>query len=229
MQQEEGSGADGNEPAPSFLQHAAVLRLRASWWRREKMQNRRCDLLILRKRKNKKKKKTTAKIKTVKLKAKKYELGAGHSGHKRQNKAQMWGTQIRIAEDKSHLVVNEKPKPKKTRAPVWWLLRLWVVGLSVPWSVWSVWLLAGWLGVPASSFELRPRYNCFLDYFDLEKEDTFMLGHQCHQYTWFGPHVGTASGVPWSCSLDSSAAVAKQLALRVLAEWMRSGTWGSAL
>ena len=77
-----------------------------------------------------------------------------------------------------------------------------------PWSVWSVWLLAGWLGVPASSFELRPRYNCSLDYFDLEKEDSFMLGHQCHQYTWFGPHVGTASGVPWSCSLDSSAAVA---------------------
>ena len=59
-----------------------------------------------------------------------------------------------------------------------------------PWSVWSVWLLAGWLGVPASSFELRPRYNCSLDYFDLEKEDSFMLGHQRHQYTWFGPHVG---------------------------------------
>ena len=97
--------------------------------------------------KKQKKKKTNAKIKTVKLKAKKYELGAGHSGHKRQNKAQMWGTQIRIAEDKSHhMVVNEKPKTKKTRASVWWLLRLWVVGLSVPglFGLSGFWL-AGWV------------------------------------------------------------------------------------
>ena len=121
--------------------------------------------------------------------------------------------------DKSHRLVVTKAGSRRT------------VGLG---SVWSVWLLAGWLfglAVPVSSFELRPRYNNSLDYFALEEEESFRFGHFCHQYNWFGPTVvlprachGVACGNRQRRRLSSW-----QLVLRVQNGWMRSTTWVLAL
>ena len=139
--------------------------------------------------------------------------------------ARLKGTQTRNAPVKSHpVMVNEKQKnmhDKSHRLVVTKAGSRRTVGLG---SVWSVWLLAGWLfglAVPVSSFELRPRYNNSLDYFALEEEESFRFGHFCHQYNWFGPHGSATTRVPWSCLREPSTAAAEQLATGAArAEWL---------